>query len=416
LGVKWIDEWIKTISAGKGPSEDGLDLDHVVLEWLDLLAGLSSLLSVSQPDESPADEPNLCKKESSQYIAWKFGNVLGQCINRTDATWKELIRPFLMFVWEDWPSDAIISMDENIWDVGNFIYSIICLQQKSSDWDDIRGYLSSALASAEMPIDVEVFDLTPRYYLYWALYLGFCDAMIEDKPQKAVPPIIPSAPDNTLTELLNELRDFKHREEDKPKPPPIVPQEKYLQQLRLKLGEIFEKLPSEVVGPLVSGESAIDNWEKPVRQAIIDFEDSITKLLRLFLLNDLDDRFGHEIKRYGNNQRLPSELSVKEWGRLFTNIANNKAESLEFKRYADIFNKYCKLKGLKLNLTQLRVVGDQMQVVGNLRNVAKKDHIVRKSAEEREDLKKIEKVVVGTAEEPGLVVNIYQMFSKPITP
>jgi hypothetical protein len=41
---------------------------------------------------------------------------------------------------------------------------------------------------------------------------------------------------------------------------------------------------------------------------------------------------------------------------------------------------------------------------------------VRKSAEEREDLKKIEKVVVGTAEEPGLVVNIYQMFSKPITP
>jgi hypothetical protein len=75
--------------------------DFPAFEWLDVFAAAAYVLSVCEDIDSSGNLPHECRKESAQYLAWKFGNLVGKlAVSR--SRWQD--DPFKHF-WEF--SDAV---------------------------------------------------------------------------------------------------------------------------------------------------------------------------------------------------------------------------------------------------------------------------------------------------------------------
>ena len=140
-------------------------------------------------------------KTSSEYWAWKFGHVLGRLSHRDRIVHQNLLA---LCCWGD------------IGNIAPAIASLLLSREVSTDWQQAHEYMRGMAmfrSIAEHGTNVDLSDVSPTSRLYWAMRIGFVDAMRE----KAIA-IVPQAPITVKDTLIgtaltySDLRQLKDHE------------------------------------------------------------------------------------------------------------------------------------------------------------------------------------------------------------
>lgn len=96
-----LDHWAAECEKADATQE----YDFPFLDWLALFAGAAEILSVCQHSDSAGDVPSKCKPESAQFLAWKFGQIVGRYAVH-DSRWSaDPFKPTLGFFFDGAPWD-----------------------------------------------------------------------------------------------------------------------------------------------------------------------------------------------------------------------------------------------------------------------------------------------------------------------
>lgn len=254
-----LDRW-----ATKCENEDASQgFDFPTLEWLDLFAEAVEILSVCQEIDSSATLPNECKKESAQYLAWKFGKIAGTFIV-PDNRWHD--DPFSN-LWElsHAVEDGSLQFQrgqEKTYRALKAAVSLLCEYDPARDWQKIQKQYVSMWKSSYSYRGMPLADIGPDTDLYWAMKIGFVDKMLETAEQRALiqtqfEPVhiirdIESIKNIVSTVALRQLKQQQNLEGVLQRLPPST--RDIHQHLQQQLGVVWRELPTKVVNTSVKAE------------------------------------------------------------------------------------------------------------------------------------------------------------------
>jgi hypothetical protein len=406
-----IDKWIKEV---KTEPLDKRDIPPI--EWLDLFASVSSLMSIAKSQEVVSQDeksPSEYQKSSEQYIAWKFGESVGEFLLH-NAKMPNATIAWIFGESEDLEPN-ISRSDSEISDALSAICSLVVEYDTKRDWRHFRDYsLSMWFNPEERYSQLRASQATPDSDVYWAMRIGFADVML--RKTKSVSEAIQTLPliKTDRDELIKSLKDDGLIIVTPPEAiGKLHDRDQITKSLAQMLPGTFDKLTGEVVDSLIDGE-IVFQMESETRRGIIDFYEAVEKCLKAYLLHRLDSfTQGSLMMQWSGetNKRLPSNLSPGEWGRLFDDITISNPNSKQaYLIYFNIIKKFINDKSLNLNNGEFRKLGQDLISVQDLRNRAKKND-PRSHAEERSELKKLrDLVLIGDNQNPPVISQIFQMF------
>lgn len=378
-------------------------------QWLDLFASASALISLSQTDESDSDLPQLCKEDTAQYLAWKFGLLVGRYLVSSDLSMADVRDGTLGFVldnteWYDKPGFSRTT--ERLSGTLYTICALICEYGDDSNWESLKDFSYAMWHNSYRGTGECVCEITPESDLYWAIRSGFAQAMIDAK--KTAPEVVPMPGRINLVEMG---RLIKAAIEDSLRP--VIRQYpdrgKISASIRQRMGDVYDRLPGEVIDPLIDGECNFEA-DRDYRQAVLAFHLSVEKCLRAYLLFHLD---GY-VRRLGTAipvKDLPSSLSAGEWGRVFEAFGEPDANMKpKFRPYPRLLKNYIQQSGIEINLQTLKSLGMKLRNIQDYRNDAKLAKYVKPRAEERKDLACLRNLVIGNENEPSTIALIFDLF------
>jgi len=153
------------------------DYDGPGLEWLWLFVEVGELLSLYEEYDSSGSEPNECKVESAQYLSWKIGQIAG----RFAVRWHD--DPFGEFKnFEDAIGEKECQSERGEEETQQAVMVILALLREydpSRDWQKMRDQCLSMWRLSYSYSGMPLSEIGPCHDLYWAMRIGFADALLK---------------------------------------------------------------------------------------------------------------------------------------------------------------------------------------------------------------------------------------------
>ena len=146
-------------------------------EWLWLFVEVGELLSLYEKYDSSGSVPNECKVESAQYMAWKIGQIAG----RFAARWHD--DPFGKFQdFEIAPEEKEFQFERGEENTQQALIAILALLREydpACDWQKMRDQCLSIWGLSYNYSGMPLSEIGPCQDLYWAMRIGFADALLK---------------------------------------------------------------------------------------------------------------------------------------------------------------------------------------------------------------------------------------------
>lgn len=243
--------------------DSSLEYDSPTLEWYDLFALAAEAISAyGSMVESSGDLPNDHDKQSAQYLAWQFGQLVARFC--TQDRWRNRTA----WLMEDWWDRLFDVIDDGSFE---FLYggkgtreavasaiSLISEYSPEHDWEKMRECWVTLWEGTYSYTDegepIPVSKIGPDTDLYWAMRIGFADKVLE-QIATAIQPVVH---DTTLTRAALEAAKTRNLVEARLLPLleerlPPAPREIRKDVLR-HMGSVQNKLPGKIVNALVKAE------------------------------------------------------------------------------------------------------------------------------------------------------------------
>jgi len=423
-----LDTW-----AAKCEQEDAnKEYDFPSLEWLDLFAEAAEILLVCQEADSEGALPSDCKRESAQFLAWKFGQIVGG-FAIPDNQWHD--DPFDHF-WElsdatDDESFVFQRGKENTYQALKAVVSLLCEHDPSRDLNKVHKRYVSMWRTSYSYSGMPLADIGSGTDLYWAMRIGFLDKVLETTEQRALiefetPPLIRDiamTKDIASTIALRQIKQQQTLDRIVERLPPS--KQEVLAFLEQQLCSVWHKLPSDVADKLVEAEQIykIGTWPP---SATISFAQAVETCFRYYFVNPFIDymreeglgevtlvmglrgearpiRVGIRSSRESRVTGL-SYLSLQQWAGLFGMLVDPSQKgtiNLPIKMLI-------KQKWPKLDMADLKGLVQPLGEVQRYRNNAVHGESSRPYNEERNELEQMRNLVLGI-DGPSVIMLIFQL-------
>lgn len=338
---------------------------------------------------------------------------MGKYVISSNLSFDEVCDRSLGFVldgteWYDAPNFSRNGQDVNR--VLRAVCALICEHDDSSAWENLRDFSYTMWHNCDTYQLTPLSEITPKSDLYWAIRIGFADIMIEAKQQR--PRVLPEAGQIDIHVIVKQAREELKEvieKELRPIKTHYPDRGEIKKSIRQRMEEVYDILPGEVIDPLIDGESNFQG-QRNTRQAILDFHLCVEKCLGTYLIRILD-RLASERKPPIPIKDLPSRLSAGQWGRIFQTVAKPGRPTISrFRPYELLFKNYVKEQGLTLGLDDIESLGVKLDRLQRYRNEAKQAKL-KPRAEEREDLRNVRNLVLGSEKESCIVTQILSLFA-----
>lgn len=190
---------------------------------MDLLAATANLLSYAPSTDSLGSTPEDCEVESAQFIAWKFGNLVGRFVLSILGTHGGLFKSTTqlgMSVTDHYVETVVQTGEEWEQEVYWPLIAALALaaeHEPHRDWHQARArYMCMWMVSRNSPGEA-IHEIGPESDLYWSARIGFADKMLEAAEEhclvpshrgELVPPDIDSK--DMLTPMALRLMRIEH--------------------------------------------------------------------------------------------------------------------------------------------------------------------------------------------------------------
>lgn len=255
----WFERWIEKCDEYDTAGEH----DFPTLEWLDLFAIATKILSACEDADSSGAFPSECRKESAQYVAWKFGQIVGHFTLAENQWHEDPFRHFSQF--------SYITVDEAFeFDFGpeqtaealNRVLSLLSEYSPLQDVTKMRERYVTLWNSSSSYSGLPLNEIGPHTDLYWAMKIGFLDKVLEGAQPTALAihttdqqVLIPNL--ETLKEVMTTiaLRQIKQGQENEIILDRLPSGKREVRRfLEEKLHSIWKELPAKIVDTLTQAE------------------------------------------------------------------------------------------------------------------------------------------------------------------
>lgn len=237
------------------------------LSWMDLFENAAEILSICQEGDSSEALPKECKKESAQFFAWIFGQIVGRFA--IHELWRENPAKKLIQFRED--KEELMSGEyggvwtEKTFDTLSAVIALLCEYDPGRNWEKVRQHYVAMYTycsySAEEGMSLP--EISPESDLYWAIRIGFADKILEVTTQRALVPQevspqrvvrdIESIKEIVSTMALRQLKEQQKLEEIHQRLPPG--KREIHERLEQCLGAVWRELPAKVINTLIKAEN-----------------------------------------------------------------------------------------------------------------------------------------------------------------
>lgn len=417
-----LDLWVARCEK----EDDSRELDFPDMNWLDVFAAAADILSVCQKSDSSNVLPNECKKESPQFLAWKFGQIVGR-FAYNDIRWREDplvklsdIKDFISDQYEDEPF-------YKMWHIMGVVATFLSEYDLKRDWRKLREHYIEMWKGAYTYRGTSLSEISPESDLYWAMRIGFADKILELMQQVETKVQVQPA----LPNLLRDVESIKeivsamalHQRVDHERIIKRLPEStKEIQcELEGKLGSVWRELPSKVVNPLVKA-------EKYYRTGVNDddakvwFNKSVEASLNFYmvrpLLSFLQKR-GHEeiniclpspsgLREGRPYQKRIGKLALWEWGAVLETLINPSGKTLSDLGNSK-FREFMKTHLGGSRFPDFRSLSESLRTISSLKGSSShyKDADSRYESE-KSGLERMRNLVLGI-NGPSVIVQIFQL-------
>ena len=422
-----IDRWVEECEKEDASQE----YDFPTLWWLDLFAEAAEILSVCQEVDSSGGLPSECKKESAQFLAWKFGQIAGRFAVH-DRWCKNPFEAFAGFL-EDRPWDEGFTFSrggEKVLLALNTVVTLLCEYAPNREWKKIREHYIRMWNNSYTYQGTSLSELTPESDLYWAMRIGFVDKMLETQPKQLIAPLPTEKLETIATQtslgvlkVLQNMSNWESAIESR------LPSD--LEEIRSltasQLGDVWDKLPASVADALVEAEQDFQAGTR-TQQAVLDFHKAVEACLHCYFIDPLvsymNKRGFKEMTlhvgpsgkvrpiRIGVNTAReshftdPRRLSPRDWASLFEMLADPEQKAMPNLP----INMFIKQNWPKLDFVTLKQSVEPLKKIQEYRNHAAHPYPPRPHMEERNELEKIRKLVLGI-EQTSVIAQIFELFA-----
>lgn len=247
--VKALDRWAELCERTDARWDDDIPVD----DWLDLFAAAANLLADSPETDSSGSSPKDCTVESAQFMAWKFGNLVGRFVlsilRQYDRVFGEPIDYYFHMLgqpdMEEWKQEAYWPLVAAL--------ALGAEYEPHRDWHQARGsYMRMWMItcnSAGAPIN----EVGPESDLFWSARIGFADRILQAGEGHTRVTVVQSEPalqGDGVREMLSAL--FLH----------VLKTERGVESLiERKHGQTVQLLPPDIMSnsaePTEQAESAL---------------------------------------------------------------------------------------------------------------------------------------------------------------
>jgi len=387
-------------------------------EWMTLLYGVGGILSVCSHADTSGAPPGQCDKASAQFFAYKFGELAARSAARMTADW-----PANM---SEWLEDEVALGGEHY-----LLHALLCEYAICSDWQKARETYVTWWELTPCYEGTPTEEIGPHTDLYWAMRIGFAEKMLESTGA-LVPADQLAAPPNlvrdieTIKEVVRAtaIRLVKERHDREQRLPPT--KEAIEQCLREPLGDLWDKLPSDVADPLLHAEFGHRfGWQSGIgtRALVLDFHEAAEACFACY--------FAEPFATYLNTYGVPSAkvcrgvwhrqpqletfhahdprcLTLGQWAGVLEVVAGDDVSDGEDWRVRT----FLKEKWPDLAGDALRQLAGSLRNVQHYRNRAAHGHSPPRSHHtERSELDEMRDLVLGSAGSPSMIAQIYRLLA-----
>lgn len=341
-------------------------------------------------------------KTSSEYWAWKFGHVLGRLSHRDRIVHQNLLA---LCCWGDIGNNAPA------------IASLLLSREVSTDWQQAHEYMRGMAmfrSSAEHGTNVDLSNVSPTSRLYWAMRIGFADAMLE----KTVAVVL-QAPltvkdlqigttltyaDLTQLEILNQIKKKLDR-----LPPSLEEIETYLLET---LDDTFDGLPLQVRDHLKQAELDFRNGTRQ-SNAKVEFVKTVEAALDCLFVSPIRSYYKQSKLEWPFTELLPNgtkpEYGIRKWGEHFCKLAQPISQQLGNINQPGI-TRFLKENYPDLNYCELEGLGKSLQDVQKLRGSSGHYQSQFPLNKEIAQLKELRNMVLGLNGGPSIIKQMVELF------
>jgi hypothetical protein len=387
------------------------ELDAFV-EWTVLLTQAGEVLSVCQHADTSGTLPGKCKHDSAQFLAYKLGQLAARFATENAHLWQDFMEE------SDQPGR-----------VDFLVEALLCDLEARPDWYKLRDRYETGWRRTLVCDRASVEEISPAIDLYWAMRIGFADKMLEATHalEVAAPPV--AAPD--LIGQIQRIEDIasttalrlikRQREEDERRPPTEQELRLFLEE---RLARVWDSLPSDVTDALLSAEYAYRaGWQSgiPTRAVVKGFHEAVEACFEWYFAKPFatylnEGGVSHTTVYWGVWREQPQKsefqannprcLSLGRWAGAFKVAADADLPASKNLQVAT----FLKDNWPDLGKDALRELADSLGKVQDYRNRAEHPHSPpRPRHTERSELGEMRKLVLGTADSPSIIAQIYRL-------
>lgn len=420
LGV-WTTECEKT--------DASQEYDFPDFAWRELFAGAAELLSFCQEADSAGDLPNKCEEHSPQFVAWKFGQIIGRFAAQ-DPRWGE--NPLEKTSgFNDVEGDIDFPSpwgEEPTYRALRTVEALLCEFDVHRDWRSARQRYVEMWQRSYTYKGAALSEITPESDLYWAMRIGFADKILELPEQQALVPIgispqsvVPNSGSLTIGEITSlRLQKLQLQSEEILQRLPAGTRDIHA-MLQEKLGPLLTELPTNVVNTLVKAEKYYrtdvddDNAKVWFYKAVeASFKHCLVEPLADWLEKRDDKRITICFPR-GSGQKSPGQLrklQLWEWADVLETLSAPHRK--DFSSLGTPLREFTTAHlGWSSRMPDLRPLSDSLRKVNKYRGgSAHHQEASSRYDRERLELEQMRNLVLGTGGQPSLIAQIFQYLRK----
>ncbi|MBI2305370.1 MAG: hypothetical protein HYU86_11575 [Chloroflexi bacterium] len=449
FACKLLDSWAEACEKKETCSdEEKYEIDYRFYDWISLFLAASDILGFCRQWDCSDALPSEYNKESAQYLAWKFGQLVGRyaMVEKFRANpWKGLERFFDVFTGilkEDYAEYAKedLAVVEGEYRSAATAATLVSEYDPQRDWSRAREFYIHIWHHSDRWGGAAVHEIGPHMDLYWAMRIGFADKILESlgKEQSLVPSpqtIEPSTPrwdiqavgdmDSRISinvmKILHEVKEMKQSQDER-----LLPSEgKILQSLEGYFSGICPELSSDAVDALIAAEWAYQSGSRTgtsTKEVIKRFHAAVEACLRRYFIYPFGDYLTKDglpsvslcFWNYNRQKKelveetcpvdfLASRVSLSKWCGIFEAVND---PSLKGKENLHV-KTFVRRRWPKLNLGEIKVLVEPLGKIQRQRNIA--EHGLMSYKSEREALEKLRELVLGIRQ-PSVIEQIYRIF------
>ena len=423
LAPTLLDLWVEKC-------EKADSLDECFLDWLYLFETTADLISICQEADSSGILPDECKKESAQFLAWKFGQLVAAYALR-DKQWHDTLfmeglhklpsgEETRIWVWDDiWSSSRSVPL---------VVGSLLSCYDDGRNWEMLREHYICMWAGSYTSYGAPLSEIGPESDLYWAMRIGFVDKMLETQQRDIIPVLVPTLPTIHSIEIAKDilsiiaLRELKLQQSADKITERFPPGKREIVHLLEQwLSDVWVKLPAKVINTLVKAENyyktEVDDDNAKVHFAkVVEaslnycFVDPLVAYMQKRGYKEIAICFPPTRGRETKSENALRKLSLSEWAGILEMLTAPRVKGLSELGMSELLE-FVKQCYRWQRLPDLHPLARSLQAIQKYRGGSAHDQeAISRYDQETLELEEMRKLVLGIGRD-SVIAQIFKLFT-----